>query len=88
MGIYTKEEQFELIEKDWRNLKDIENQYADVCIKAVKQNRFALKYVKDQTEDICLEAVKQNGLVLEYIDREYQTKEICKAIPTGAVARL
>ena len=45
------------------------------CIKAVKENGYALQYVKEQTEDICLAAVKQNGFALQYVKE--QTPEIC-----------
>ena len=38
MPIYTKEEQFKLIQESWRNLESIENQYYEVCLEAVKQN--------------------------------------------------
>ena len=36
----------------------VEDQTEEICLKAVKQHRYALLYVKEQTEKICLEAVK------------------------------
>ena len=67
MPIYTKEEQFKLIEKDWESLIKIDNQYEEVCLEAVKINAYALEYVKEQTPKICLEAVKKDGWVLRYV---------------------
>ena len=56
-------------------IKDIDNQYKEVCLEAVKQNGEALEYVKEQTPEICIAAVKQNGDALQYVKE--QTKEIC-----------
>ena len=75
MPIYTKEEQFKLIEKDWESLIKIDNQYEEVCLEAVKINAYALEYVKEQTPKICLEAVKKDGWVLRYVKE--QTEEMC-----------
>ena len=75
MGIYTKEEQFELIKDDWNNLEKIDNQYEEVCLEAIKQNGLALQYVKEQTQELCLEAVKQDGIALKYV--EEQNNELC-----------
>ena len=43
------------------NLVEIDNQYKEVCLEAVKQSSWAFQYVKEQTPEICLEAVKQYG---------------------------
>ena len=75
MGIYTKEEQFKLIREHPLNLEQIDNQFEDVCLEAVKEVGYALQFVKVQTEEICLEAVKQYGTLLEYVKE--QTPEIC-----------
>ena len=77
MPIYTKEEQFKLVEKDsyGANLKKIDNQYEEVCIKSVKQNGLNLQYVKHQTPKICLEAVRQTGYAIQYVKE--QTRELC-----------
>ena len=77
MSHYTREEQESLINKfyGWNNLKEIDNQYEDICFSAIEQNPYALQYVKKQTENICLAAVKQNGLTLEYVKN--QTPKIC-----------
>ena len=86
MPMYTKEEQFKLIEEDWENLKLIENQYEEVCLEAVKQHGGALVYVKKQTSEICLEAVKQNRYLLEYVKE--QTEEICLEVIKQDVANI
>lgn len=78
MPNYTKEEQFKLIDRGvfgWANLQEIDNQYEEVCLAAIKKNGLALRYVKEQTPEICLEAVKQNVRVLQYVKE--QTPEIC-----------
>ena len=75
MPIYTKEEQFKLIQEDWRSLENIENQYEEVCLESVKQDGLTLEYVKEQTPKICLEAVKENGYALKYVKE--QIEEIC-----------
>lgn len=74
-GNYTLEEQHEMIEEDWKNLKFILNQYEEVCIEAVKDNGLALLYVNNQPPEICLEAIKENGESLQYVSN--QTPEIC-----------
>lgn len=85
MGIYTKEEQFDLIRKDPTNLKDIENQYEEVCLEAVKNDGYVLKYVKHQTNEICMEAVKTYGEALQYV--KDKTYDICmQAIKTYGIA--
>ena len=33
----------------------------EICMVAVKQNRWALRIVENQTPEICMVAVKQNG---------------------------
>ena len=43
MAIYAKEEQFKLIKENWGNLKNIENQYEEVCLAAVKQDGEIIK---------------------------------------------
>lgn len=70
MANYTKEEQIEMIKNNFENLKEIDNQYEDVCLQAVRENGYALKYVKNPTLEICLEAVRQNGYALEFVKEQ------------------
>jgi len=37
------------------------------CLKAVKENGWALQYVKNQTPEICLAAVKEDADALRYV---------------------
>jgi hypothetical protein len=46
---------------------------SNICIKAVKQDGFALQYVKEQTEKICIQAIKRNGLALQFVKEQTET---------------
>ena len=86
----TKEQLKEIanIKKNPQGLKDYEldMQFEELCLAAVKKDGTALKWVKDQTPEICLAAVKQNGLALEYV--KDQTPEICLTAVKKNVAAL
>ena len=47
----------------------------EFCLKAVKQNGWALQHVKEQTPEVCLEAVKQSSRALQFVKE--QTPELC-----------
>src|SRR3990167_10884464 len=62
--------------KDWLSLSVKCNLEGEaVCIKAVKQDGYALRYVKEQSEAVCIEAVKQNGDALQYVKE--QSEAVC-----------
>lgn len=83
MTIYTKEKQFELIEQSPYALMEIENQYEEVCLKAVKKHGGALQYVKNPTENICIEAIKSHSCAFKYVKNP--TEKICaEAIKTDS----
>lgn len=78
MPFYTKEEQFELIRDSdigWERLKQIDNQYEEVCLEAINQNALAIEYVKNKTDKLCLKAVQKYGPAINYIDN--QKYKIC-----------
>ena len=51
----------------------------EICLEAVRQNRYAFKCVQDhlKTEEICLEAVKQNGSALGFVPYHLRTEQLC-----------
>lgn len=48
----------------------IDNQYVDLCMKAVNAYGMALEFCKYKTDEICLAAVKNDGLALQFVDKQ------------------
>ena len=67
------------------DLRYVEKQTPEMCLKAVEQDGNALCYAQDQTPEICLKAVEQNGYALRYVEK--QTPEMClKAVEKNGYA--
>lgn len=65
----------DIVKRDWRIVKFIEDLTEDLCIKIVDLRPISLKIIEKQTEKICETAVNRDGSVLEYVKNK--TYNIC-----------
>lgn len=71
MANYTKKEQFDLIRSGkfgYEKLKEIDNQYEDVCMEALKISANAIEYINNPTEEMKIIAVKNWGHTIRHIN--------------------
>lgn len=74
--MYNTIEEYNLINKSWRNLALIPNKSVDLKTQCLKINGHAIQYIDNLTIDDCENATKQNGYAIMHIPKKYQTPKI------------